>query len=104
MNFSILLTESAVKHLTKVMKEGDALHLGLKTHGCNGYGYTMDIKPTDKDNEITVKGIKVVVLKENREKLDFCTIDYKKDGLNSKLAVENPHVKYQCGCGESVSF
>lgn len=104
MNFSILLTDSAVKHLTKVMKEGDALHLGLKTYGCNGYGYTMDFKPTDKDNEITVKGIKIVVPKEHREKLDFCTIDHKKEGLNSKLVVDNPHVKYQCGCGESVSF
>lgn len=103
-NFTILLTDSAISHLRKVIKEGEALHLGLKVSGCNGFGYTMDIKPTDKENEITFKGINIVVIKEHRDKLDFSTIDYKKEGLNSKLVIDNPHVKYQCGCGESVSF
>lgn len=102
--FSVLLTDNAIKHLNKVMKEGDALHLGLKVSGCNGYAYTMDIKPSEGADELTVKGIKLVVKNEYRDKLDFCTVDYKKDGLNAKLIIDNPHVKYQCGCGESVSF
>lgn len=103
-NFTILLTDKAIDHLKKVLKEGEALHLGLKVSGCNGFGYTMDVKPTDKNNEVIVKGIKIVVLPEHREKLDFSSIDYQREGLNSKLIIDNPQVKYQCGCGESISF
>lgn len=103
-NFTILLTDNAVTHLKKVIKDGYALHIGLKTSGCNGYGYTMDINPTNQEYEIKVKGIAIVVYPENRDKMNFSTVDYKKEGLNSKLVIDNPQVRHQCGCGESISF
>lgn len=79
-NFTILLTDKAIDHLKKVLKEGEALHLGLKVSGCNGFGYTMDVKPTDKNNEVIVKGIKIVVLPEHRESLTSLQLIIKEKG------------------------
>lgn len=102
--FSILLSDNAIKHLSKVLQEGQSLHISLKVAGCNGFSYVFDVQQTDKANEIKVKGVSLVVKEEFREKLNFSTLDYKKEGLNSKLVLDNPQVKYQCGCGESISF
>lgn len=102
--FNILLTDNAVKHLKKTIKEGEALHISLKVSGCNGYAYVLDVKPTVEENQISVKGVKLVVEPKFRKQLDFSTIDYKREGINARLVIENPQVKYQCGCGESVSF
>jgi Fe-S cluster assembly iron-binding protein IscA len=43
-------------------------------------------------------------LDSDKEYLNDTLIDYKKDGLSSKIVFENPQAFNHCGCGESFSI
>ena len=106
---TITLTHRAAEHVKGMLaSQGGAtgLRLGLTKSGCSGFAYVMDfaqsVEPTDRVFESN--GVKVIVAEDNLDLLDGTELDYVRDGLNEMFRFNNPNVKNQCGCGESIGF
>jgi iron-sulfur cluster assembly protein len=106
---AIQLTESAAKHVQKMMRnrpDSLGLRLGARKSGCTGFAYEVDYaEAIDKDDQVfESQGVKVVVDKESLPMLDGMTIDFGKTNiLNEGFDFINPNIKEMCGCGESFS-
>ena len=106
---AITLTESAarqVKGLMAQVAEARGLRLGLSRSGCSGFAYAMDIATSvgASDHVFESNGVDIIVDTESLALLDGTELDYVRDGLNELFKFNNPNVKSQCGCGESVGF
>ncbi len=105
----ITLTERAASHVRGMLAsqtDAQGLRLGLTKSGCSGYAYVMDFaKSVEKSDRVfESNGVKVVVDADSLPLLDGMVLDYVREGLNEMFRFENPNVKNQCGCGESVGF
>lgn len=105
---SITLTAAAADHVRKFLAKqgkGDVLRLGVKTTGCSGYAYTIDVAERIEagDKVYEDHGVKMVIDPKSLLYLAGMEIDYVKEGLNAELKFNNPNVKNTCGCGESFS-
>ena len=105
---SVTLTETAAQRVQDYLKSrgsGEGLRFDVKTTGCSGYAYVVDlvdrIEPDDRVFES--HGVKVIVSEKALSLVDGTEIDYRKEGLNEAFYFENPRVKDTCGCGESFS-
>ena len=104
----IKITPNAIKQVSKLLeaKNKFGLKIGLKKGGCAGMEYTMefvdDIQKTDEIIEI--EGARVIIAPEAQMFLFGTEIDYKTSLLESGFVFNNPNVKEQCGCGESIKF
>ena len=103
---AILLTDSAaerVKHFLTVRGCGAGLRVAIKTTGCSGFAYVVDITDTIADNDRVFEshGVKVIIASDCLSYLDGTTIDFSREGLNEAFSYDNPNVKSLCGCGES---
>lgn len=102
-NFTILISDNAEKFLKQQIKENKAIQLRLKSSGCSGYAYVLNIIENN-GNFIEIKGIPFDILDDDKKYLNDTLIDYKKEGLSSKIVFENPQAFNHCGCGESFSI
>mgnify|MGYP003318011910 FL=1 len=105
----ITLTERAALHIREFLSsEADStgLRLGVKTTGCSGYMYTVEIAKggNEHDKIFESRGINLLVDKESFEYLKGTEIDFTKEGLNEGFRFNNPNVSATCGCGESFSI
>ena len=103
---AVMLTDSAAERVKRFLAErgsGAGLRVGIKTTGCSGFAYVVDI--TDEigadDRVFESHGVKVIVGSGNLAYLDGTTIDFSREGLNEGFSYDNPNVKSLCGCGES---
>ena len=108
----INITDGALEHLKKVMKEegiGDGTHflrVGVKGGGCSGLSYVMDFDTdiTEMDEVIDLPELKVVIDKKSVLYLFGTELQYS-SGLNGKgFQWVNPNASRTCGCGESFSL
>lgn len=102
-NFSIFLSKTAKDYLSKQIGGDKAVKLTLKSSGCSGYAYVLDIVEKNKDT-IDIMGIPFVIKEEDKPFLNNLVIDMKKDGINNKIVFDNPQAFNHCGCGESFSI
>ena len=105
----ITLTERAAAHVKGMLANQDGiqgLRLGLTKSGCSGYAYNMDFarRVEESDRVFESNGVRVIVNADSLQLLDGMVLDYVRDGLNEMFKFNNPNVKSQCGCGESVGF
>ncbi|HSH42466.1 MAG TPA: iron-sulfur cluster assembly accessory protein [Arenicellales bacterium] len=105
---SVRLTETAAERVQGYLKSsgaGEALRFGVKTTGCSGYAYVVDLvdRIEPDDHVFESHGVKVVVSDDALKLVDGTEIDYRKEGLNESFHFDNPRVKDTCGCGESFS-
>ena len=104
----IKITSSAVKQICKLLKNKNkfGLKIGLKKGGCAGMEYTMEfVDNSNKSDEIViVDGARVIISPEAQMFLFGTEIDYHTSLLESGFRFNNPNVKEQCGCGESIKF
>lgn len=103
---AVMLTDSAAERVKRFLTErgsGAGLRIGIKTTGCSGFAYVVDITDeiTDDDRVFESHGVKVIVEPDNLAYLDGTTIDFSREGLNEGFSYDNPNVKSLCGCGES---
>ncbi len=106
---AITLTESAAQHVKKLMSsvaDARGLRLGLTRSGCSGFAYEMDIATHVEadDHVFASNGVDIIVDTNSLEMLDGTELDYVREGLNELFKFNNPNVKSECGCGESVGF
>lgn len=103
---SIRLTDAAAERVRRFLEDNRAavgMRLGVKTVGCSGYAYVVDLADgiNDDDTVFESNGVKVVVNRKSLPIVDGTEIDFARDGLNEGFAYSNPNAKSQCGCGES---
>ncbi len=103
---AINLTPAAAERVRQYMRGRDAavgLRLGVKTVGCSGYAYVVDLAHTVNadDTVFESNGVKVVVSEKSLPIVDGTEIDFTRQGLNEGFAYHNPNVRNMCGCGES---
>ncbi len=104
-----MLTNTAaerVKHFLAERGSGAGLRLAIKTTGCSGFAYVVDIADeiAEDDRIFESHGVKVVVDDDSLSYLDGTTIDFRREGLNEAFSYDNPNVKSLCGCGESFAI
>lgn len=104
----IRLTDAAISHASqKATAEGKTfIRVGVKPSGCSGYEYVVDwADEISNDDFIEAFGnFKVVINPYDKAYLKDATIDFVREGLNSRLKILNPLEKATCGCGVSVQF
>lgn len=105
---SVTLTETAAQRVQDYLKSrgsGEGLRFGVKTTGCSGYAYVVDLvdRIQPDDHVFESHGVKVIVSDKALSLVDGTEIDYRKEGLNESFHFQNPRVKDTCGCGESFS-
>jgi len=106
---AIMLTGSAAERVKRYLTErgsGAGLRVGIKTTGCSGFAYVVDIADEiDEDDRVFEShGVKVIIGSDSLSYLDGTTIDFSREGLNEGFSYDNPNVKSLCGCGESFGI
>ena len=107
---SITVTKIAIKNITRLQKENNAvghgLRYGLTGGGCSGYKYILEFEKDKKNNDLifNIDNIKIFVNIDHMIKLKNSTIDWVDSLRESGFKIDNPQAKQPCGCGESVNF
>lgn len=103
---AVMLTDAAAERVKRYLAERSSsvgLRIGIKTTGCSGFAYVVDIADAvAKDDRVFEShGVKVIIGRDHLSYLDGTTIDFSREGLNEGFSYDNPNVKSLCGCGES---
>jgi iron-sulfur cluster assembly protein len=105
----ITLTEAAATRVKRYLgdsEKGVALRLGVKTMGCSGLAYVVDITDAITPNDCVFESreVKIVVEQNNLRYVDGTEIDFSGDRMSESFQFRNPNVKSECGCGESFGI
>lgn len=104
----ITLTETAAQHVKSFLASrgaGVGLRLGVKTSGCSGMAYVLEVCDEIDSEDIVFEdqGVKVVTDPKSLLYIDGTELDYAREGLNEGFRFNNPNEKDSCGCGESFN-
>jgi len=82
------------------------LRVSVLGGGCSGFQYEFKLDDTlDADDLILSKdGVRVAIDAVSQPFLEDAQIDYKRELIGSRFAVENPNATASCGCGTSFSI
>lgn len=105
---AITMTENAARHVKKYLDNrghGEGMRLGVKTTGCSGMAYVLEVYDELKPEDIVFEdhGVNIAVDPKSLVYLDGTELDYTREGLNEGFQFNNPNVKDSCGCGESFN-
>lgn len=91
-----------------------AIRFGIRGGGCTGYSYVFEFsdKPPRKNDHVITAGpigqpsqcVRLYVDPKSMIYLEGTTIHFEKGIRGHGFQFDNPNVKSDCGCGESVSF
>ncbi len=106
---SVTLTPPAaerVKQFIAERKSAVGLRFGVRTTGCSGFAYIVDLADEVADDDVVYEsnGVKVLVDAKSLPYVDGTSIDFGRDGFNEGFRYLNPNVKSECGCGESFGI
>ncbi|MFD1425808.1 HesB/IscA family protein [Kroppenstedtia sanguinis] len=104
----IELSERACHKIKEMLKdeenpEEQFLRVGVKGGGCSGFTYSMgfDENKADKDTELDLNGIRVLIDGESEPLIRGLQIDYKESMMGGGFTIHNPNAIATCGCGTS---
>ena len=107
---ALSLTESASKRIKELMADNEVGHdthgvrVGVKSGGCSGLSYVLDIdEPGEKDRIFESDGVRVFCDPKSYFFINGTEVDFIDDMLNGGFRFENPNVSRACGCGTSFS-
>jgi len=106
---ALALTETATKHVKKMLEEQKLqdvfLRMGVKGGGCSGLSYSLefDSELGPHDKKFDVDGVTVVCDAKSYLYLNGTTLDYVTEGLQGGFTFINPQAKSSCGCGTSFT-
>jgi iron-sulfur cluster assembly protein len=100
------LTEGAAERLRSLYSGGEAgrlLRITVKTKGCSGLSYDLSWVegPHPGDEQVTDKGVTVLVDSKASLFLIGTIMDYEVKAFSAGFTFVNPNEKGRCGCGES---
>lgn len=106
------MTELAAEKARQMMADNDispdssyGIRLGVKSGGCSGLNYVLDIvdAPNNNDRIFEHHGVKVYCDPRSYLYLNGTEIDYEQSGLSGGFAFKNPNASRSCGCGTSFA-
>ena len=100
----ITLTDNALLHLRKLIKEHNKndVRLQVKGGGCAGFEYEWSFEDNDTRNDVVVDDI-LLIDRINELYLTGMELDYKQEIFGANFVFNNPMAKSSCGCGTSFS-
>lgn len=103
------LTDAAAERARQLLdgaKPDAGLRVGVKSAGCSGFKYTIELADTPGalDDVIEAKGVRLFVDPTATMFLLGAEMDFTRDKLQSGFVFSNPNESARCGCGESVAF
>ena len=103
MTFTPAGAEKAGQLLRGSGKEGAAIRVFVKSGGCSGYQYGMQIddKHLAGDRVFEVEGVRLVVDERSWPLLRGSRVDYVENMMGGGFNVSNPYASSECGCGHS---
>jgi len=107
----INVTENAARQALQIMKDNElsselaGLKIGVKSGGCSGLNYVLDIveEPADNDRSWQIHGVHVYCDPKSYLYLNGTEIDYESTKLGGGFKFSNPNAKRSCGCGTSFA-
>lgn len=105
-----VVTDAAFDRLSEIIAaEGGDKHLRLAVlgGGCSGFQYKFDLEEAaaaDDDLVLEKDGIRVLIDPVSLPFLQGAVIDFKRELIGSRFAVENPNAASSCGCGTSFAI
>jgi len=110
---SIEITASAADEIRKQRDKRDKrgnpdakIRVGIRGGGCTGYTYVFEwaeqLRPSDR--EFFGHGVSIVVDPKSLVYLAGMQLDFVRGMMGHGFKFNNPNVKGDCGCGESVQF
>jgi len=115
---AITLTETAAKEVLKIIEDqtksaqasGDSpkeifLRVGVKGGGCSGFGYSLDLTETrrEEDEVWDQHGVEVICDPKSYLYLNGTTVDFKDELMGRGFVFNNPNATSTCGCGSSFA-
>jgi iron-sulfur cluster assembly accessory protein len=102
----ITVTEAAATQIRRAIENrqgAGGLRFGLRDGGCSGYSYLFDFEPAPTAEDIVVeeRGVKVFISPMHLPFVQGAVLDWKTGRFEEGFAIDNPHAKRTCGCGES---
>ncbi|SPX54059.1 iron binding protein SufA for iron-sulfur cluster assembly [Klebsiella pneumoniae] len=102
----LTMTPAAAAHIRDLMRkqpDKKGLRLGIKTSGCAGFGYVLEMiaEPAPDDLLFESDGAKLFAPLQAMPFIDGTELDYVREGLNEIFKFHNPKAQHECGCGES---
>ncbi|XP_030376111.1 iron-sulfur cluster assembly 2 homolog, mitochondrial [Scaptodrosophila lebanonensis] len=103
----IQISESCIKRLREICKDGTFLRVTVEGGGCSGFQYKFDLdtKINEDDLQFGESNAKVVV---DTVSLDYCngaTLDYHSELIRAGFRMlANPLAEQGCSCGSSFSI
>ncbi len=109
---TITVTSRAAKVMhDQLVKRGTpdaAIRFGIRGGGCTGYSYVFEFsdKPPRKNDHVieAEHGVRIYVDPKSMIYLNGTKLDFETGIRGHGFKFDNPNVKSDCGCGESVSF
>jgi iron-sulfur cluster assembly accessory protein len=103
MGFTPTGAEKASELIANSGKQDAAIRVYIKSGGCSGYQYGMDIvdRYMEGDRLFEDKGVRLVVDERSWPLLRGSQLDYVESMMGGGFSVENPNASSNCGCGHS---
>lgn len=103
----ITITEAAAVHIKTFLDKrgsGIGVNISVKTTGCSGYAYVIEVIDAVDNEQLVFKqhGVTITTDVKSHLYLDGVEIDYVIEKLQSGLKFNNPTAT-TCGCGESFT-
>ena len=104
------VTDAAAARIREIIENADrpvaGIRVGLKTSGCAGMAYQVDLveTPDPRDDVVEEKGVKVFIDPAAVLYVIGSTMDFRTSKLSSGFVFDNPNQTSACGCGESVAL
>ena len=84
-----------------------ALRVSVLGGGCSGFQYKFELEApearAEDDTALEKDGVTVLIDAVSLPFLSNAVIDFKRELIGSRFAVENPNASSTCGCGTSFS-
>jgi iron-sulfur cluster insertion protein len=108
MAVGVSITDHAAEKIKQLLaaekREGQGLRLKVVEGGCSGFENKMDFDaPCAEDKVFEKDGAKVLVDMKSLLYLNGTELDYKEGLMQSGFVLQNPNVKWTCGCGTSFT-
>lgn len=103
------VTDAAFARLAEIIAaEGGGKHLRVAVlgGGCSGFQYKFELENAAAEDDLILEkdGVSVLIDPTSLPFLGGAVIDFKRELIGSRFAVENPNASSSCGCGTSFSI
>lgn len=103
------VTDAAFARLAEIIaaegSESAHLRISVLGGGCSGFQYKFELDETTEEDDLVLAkdGVAVVIDSVSLPFLSGAVIDFKRELIGDRFAVENPNAASTCGCGTSFS-